>query len=54
VSTRYELPNGTKVFGKEIRNNPTEYFTPDIMEKLEAVANNEFSYGGDEPALSDE
>lgn len=48
VSTRYELPNGSKVFGKEIRNNPTEYFTPDIMEKLEIAASNEFRYGGND------
>jgi RecA/RadA recombinase len=45
VSTRYELPDGRKVFGKEIRNNPTEYFTEEIMAKLEECAHTEFSYG---------
>jgi RecA/RadA recombinase len=45
VSTRYELPDGRKVFGKEIRNNPTEYFTEEILAKLEECAGKEFSYG---------
>lgn len=45
VSTRYEMPDGKKVFGKEIRNNPTEYFTDDIMAKLEECAKTEYSYG---------
>ncbi len=45
VSTRYELPNGSKVFGKEINNNPTKYFTEDVMSQLEQAAKTEFSYG---------
>lgn len=45
VSTRYELPDGKKVFGKEIRQNPTEYFNEEIMAKLEECAKKEFSYG---------
>ena len=45
VSTRYELPDGRKVFGKEIRNNPTDYFNEEIMAKLEECAKKEFSYG---------
>jgi hypothetical protein len=44
-STRYELPDGRKVFGKEINRNPAEYFTAEIMEQLEEVAKKEFSYG---------
>jgi RecA/RadA recombinase len=46
VSTRYELPDGTKVFGKEINKNPKKYFTDEVMQKLEEVAKQEFSYGG--------
>ena len=45
VSTRYELPDGRKVFGKAINNNPTEYYTPEIMEQLEVAAAKEFKYG---------
>lgn len=48
VSTRYELPDGRKVFGKAINDNPTDYYTPEIMELLEAAANKEFRYGADE------
>jgi hypothetical protein len=45
VSTRYELPDGTKVFGKEINNNPEKYFTQDMLTKLNECAKTEFSYG---------
>lgn len=45
VSTRYELPDGRKVFGKEIKNNPTEYFTEDVMAQLESFAKQEYMYG---------
>lgn len=46
VSTRYELPDGTKVFGKNINENPEKYFTPDILAQLDEAAKTEFSYGG--------
>ena len=53
VSTRYELPNGAKLFGKQIVAEPEKYFTKDIMEKLEAAADKEFSYGkGSDAELS--
>lgn len=45
VSTRYELPDGRKVFGKEINNNPQAYYTEDIMQALEQAARAEFAYG---------
>ena len=45
VSTRYELPDGSKQFGKTIMNDPSTYFTSEVMEKLENAANGEFRYG---------
>jgi RecA/RadA recombinase len=42
---RYELPDGRKVFGKEINSNPSAYFTEEIMQRLEECAQREFSYG---------
>ena len=45
VSTRYELPDGRKVFGKEINNRPELYFTEEILARLEVCAKKEFSYG---------
>ena len=45
VSTRYELPDGSKQFGKAILNDPTTYFTDDIMHKLNLAAEVEFKYG---------
>lgn len=45
VSTRYELPDGSKVFGKNIIENPEKYFTEDVMKRLEEAAKTEYSYG---------
>ena len=45
VSTRYELPDGRKIFGKEINTNPELYFTEEILARLEECAKKEFSYG---------
>ena len=44
VAGRYEI-NGKKIYGKEILKNPTEYFTDDIMEQLDNIAKEHFSYG---------
>jgi len=44
VAGRYEM-NGKKIYGKEILKNPTEYFTDDIMEQLDVIAKQQFSYG---------
>ena len=45
VSTRIELPDGTKTFGKTINNDPEKYFTEEVMEKLNTAAKEEFTYG---------
>jgi len=45
VSTRYEMPDGTKQYGKSILNDPEKYFTKDIMDKLEVASDKEFRYG---------
>ena len=44
VAGRYQL-NDKKIYAKEILKNPTEYFTDDIMEKLDNIAKEHFSYG---------
>jgi RecA/RadA recombinase len=44
VAGRYEF-NGKKIYAKEILRNPENYFTDDIMEKLDAVAKQYFAYG---------
>ena len=46
VSTRYELPDGSKQFGKTILGDPETYFTDEIMSKLDEAASKEFKYGG--------
>jgi RecA/RadA recombinase len=47
VSTRYELPNGNKEFGKTINSNPQKFFTKEILDKLDKCAREEFMYGID-------
>ena len=46
VATRFELPDGSKQYGKTILNTPTKYFTKDVMDILEECAKKEFRYGG--------
>ena len=41
---RYEI-NGKKIYAKQILANPEEYFTPEIMQALDEIAQNHFSYG---------
>ena len=44
VAGRYEM-NGKKVYAKEIYKNPEKYFTPEVMQALDEIAQKEFSYG---------
>ena len=44
LAGRYEI-NGKKVYGKQIYANPDEYFTPEVMQALDEIAQTEFSYG---------
>ena len=44
VAGRYEI-DGKKIYGKEILKNPQQYFTDDIMSKLDKIAKSVFSYG---------
>ena len=45
VTTRIELPDGSKQYAKTINNNPEKYFTEDIMKQLDECAMKEFKYG---------
>jgi RecA/RadA recombinase len=44
VAGRYEI-DGKKIYGKQILANPDEYFTEEVMQQLDAVAIQHFSYG---------
>lgn len=45
VSTRIELPDGSKVWGKDIDSNPEKYYTKDILERIDEAAKREYSLG---------
>ena len=44
VAGRYEM-DGKKIYAKQILANPEEYFTDEVMQKLDEIARQEFSYG---------
>ena len=48
VSTRYETPDGSKVFGKNINENPDKYFTDEVLKTIDDYAKRKFTYGSDE------
>ena len=47
VSTRIELPDGTKQYAKTINNEPDKFFTKDILNQIDSAAKKEFLYGQD-------
>ena len=47
VSTRYELPDGTKVFGKSINDEPEKYFTKEILKQIDEATKKKFLYGAE-------
>lgn len=56
VSTRYEMPDGTKVYAKSVYADPEKYFTDEFMAKLDEAARKEYMYGvieEDEEFISD-
>ena len=48
VSIRYEMPDGTKVFGKSINTEPEKYYTKEILKKIDDYTKQKFTYGQDE------
>ena len=46
VAGRYDMGDGKKIYAKQILANPEEYFTEEIMEKLDVIAQGTFKYGG--------
>ncbi len=47
VSTRIELPDGSKQYAKTINNEPTKFFTKEILNKIDEAAKREFLYGAE-------
>lgn len=45
VSTKYEMPDGKKYFGKSIERDPEKFFTPEILQQIDAYVQKEFRYG---------
>jgi len=45
VSTRIELPDGTKVFEKNIDEDPEKYFTKEVLKKIDEEVQKDFKYG---------
>jgi len=47
VSTRIELPDGSKQYAKTINNEPTKFYTKDVLAKIDEAAKREFLYGAE-------
>ena len=45
VAGRYDMGDGKKIYAKAILKDPESYFTPEVMEKLEVIAQGTFAYG---------
>lgn len=45
VSTRYEMPDGSKVFESAILKDPEKYYTKDVLDQIDEACKNEFLYG---------
>ena len=45
VAGRYDMGDGKKIYAKAILKDPETYFTPEVMEKLEVIAQGTFAYG---------
>ena len=54
VTTRYELPDGTKAFESAIQKNPEKYFTKDILDHIDEKCKDEFLYGKSNVATVEE
>jgi len=42
------MPDGSKVFGKQVNDNPDKYFTKEILDKIDEHARRKFTYGSEE------
>lgn len=53
-ATKYEFPDGTKVFEKALNRTPEKYFTQEFLEKLDPYIQTQFQYTSNEPVVEDE
>jgi hypothetical protein len=44
IASRFEFPDGSKVFEKAIMKAPEKYFTEEFLQKLDAHMQSVFSY----------
>lgn len=51
--TRWEFPDGTKVFEKEVNRNPSKYFTKEFLEQLDRYIQKKYQYTADVSQLDE-
>ena len=54
LDTRYELPDGRKVFGKNLKEDPESYYTKEVLDRIDEACKTEFLYGEDDDLPEDE
>lgn len=53
IGNKYEFPDGTKTFEKNLWKVPEEYFTKEVLDELDKAAATEFKYGQKDRYLED-
>jgi RecA/RadA recombinase len=53
IGNRYEVQDGRKLYEKAIMDSPEEFFTQEVLEKINDVIHAEFSYGEAEETTED-
>lgn len=54
LGSRYELPDGKKLFGKQLYSEPEQYFTKEVLDAIDVAANKEYKYGINEETQHDD
>lgn len=45
VANRFEMPDGSKFYGKQIEEDPDRFFTKELLDAIDVAAGKEFKYG---------
>jgi len=53
IGNKYEFPDGTKTFEKNLWKVPHEFFTKEVLDRLDVAAGTEFKYGQKDRYMED-
>lgn len=53
VSTRLEMPDGTKIFQSQVEKDPERWFTKEVLDQIDVYCKKKFCYGSDEDPVEE-